>query len=202
MKQSAGQDNGQEPENGRGDELRAGRYRVLVINGPNLNLLGARETGIYGSNSLQEIHALCLREGEGRGASVSCFQSNHEGALVDRIQAASGQFDLIVINPAAYTHTSVAIRDALLAVGVPVIEVHLSNVYRREPFRRHSYISDIAVGQIVGFGADGYRCAIELGINHLERIHAQAGGLGSSSGRGVSIRPGRRHREVPPRSVI
>lgn len=144
-------------------------WRILVLNGPNLNLLGQRETGIYGNTTLGDIEELCRGCGQERGVQVTCFQSNHEGELVTRIQNASGQMDLIVINPAAYTHTSIAIRDALLAVALPVIEIHLSNVHRREPFRHHSYISDIAVGVLAGFGADGYVCAVDLGIRHLDR---------------------------------
>ncbi len=144
-----------------------GRFRLLVINGPNLNLLGDRETGIYGDTTLADIEAMCRGRAETLGAGLDFYQSNHEGALVDRIQAARGEADLILINPAAFTHTSVAIRDALLAVNLPVIEIHLSNIHRREPFRHHSYISDIALGQIVGFGPEGYRLAVEAGLNHL-----------------------------------
>ncbi|MBF0622454.1 MAG: type II 3-dehydroquinate dehydratase [Magnetococcales bacterium] len=141
--------------------------QILVLNGPNLNLLGQRETGIYGQASLADIEAECQELGRTLDASVRFFQSNHEGVLVDRIQEARGQTDLIIINPAAYTHTSVAIRDALLAVSIPVIEVHLSNIHKREPFRHHSYVSDIALGQIVGLGKDGYRFALEAGVRYL-----------------------------------
>ena len=142
--------------------------RLLVLNGPNLNLLGQRETGIYGRAALADIEEMCRNHARTLGAELDFFQSNHEGALVDWIQNARGDIDLIIINPAAFTHTSVAIRDALLAVEIPVIEVHLSNIYRREPFRRHSYISDIAVGQITGLGPDGYRFAVEAGIRLLD----------------------------------
>jgi 3-dehydroquinate dehydratase-2 len=141
--------------------------RLLVINGPNLNLLGQREAHHYGQATLERIEDECRSVAETLGAQVVWFQSNHEGALVDRIQQARGAVDLIIINPAAYTHTSVAIRDALLAVELPIIEVHLSNIHKREPFRHHSYVSDIAMGQIVGFGKDGYQMAIEAGVRHL-----------------------------------
>ncbi|MBF0422678.1 MAG: 3-dehydroquinate dehydratase, partial [Magnetococcales bacterium] len=116
-----------------------------------------------------DIERDCRSAAQALGATCDFFQSNHEGALVDRIQGAMGQTDLIIINPAAFTHTSVAIRDALLATSLPVIEVHLSNVYRREPFRHHSYIADIALGQITGLGALGYRLAIEAGVHHLRQ---------------------------------
>ena len=143
--------------------------RLLVLNGPNLNLLGSRETGIYGEMTLAGIESLCRKQVQGRGVDLDFFQSNHEGVLVERIQQAQSLIDLIIINPAAYTHTSVAIRDALLAVNIPVIEVHLSNIYKREPFRHHSYIRDIAIGNIVGFGPEGYSFAIEAGIRYLSQ---------------------------------
>ncbi|MEO5372124.1 MAG: type II 3-dehydroquinate dehydratase [Magnetococcus sp. DMHC-1] len=148
-------------------------WRILVLNGPNLNLLGRRETGIYGVATLADIETACREYAAPRGVEIEFFQSNHEGVLVERIQMALGACDLIIINPAAYTHTSVAIRDALLAVKLPVIEVHLSNIYQREPFRHHSYIRDIAVGQISGFGQDGYILALEGGIRYL---HGQRSG--------------------------
>lgn len=134
---------------------------ILVLHGPNLNLLGTREPEVYGAVTLAQIDADLAEIAAQAGASLSSFQSNHEGALVDRIQAArldGTQF--IIINPAAYTHTSVALRDALAAVAIPFIEVHLSNVHRREPFRHHSYFSDLADGVIVGLGAAGYACAL------------------------------------------
>ncbi|MBF0614452.1 MAG: type II 3-dehydroquinate dehydratase [Magnetococcales bacterium] len=140
---------------------------ILVIHGPNLNLLGQRETGIYGAMTLADIDRACQRKAAELGVTVESFQSNHEGGLVERIQAAMGRIDWIIINPAAYTHTSVAIRDALLAVNIPVIEVHLSNVHRRESFRHHSYVSDIAVGVITGLGADGYLYALEAATARL-----------------------------------
>lgn len=135
-------------------------FRVLVLHGPNLNLLGMREPEVYGSTTLADIDEGLVRRGRELGMAVETFQSNHEGALVDRIQSALTGCDGVIINPAAYTHTSVAIRDALLALAVPIIEVHLSNIYKREPFRHHSLIRDIATGQIAGCGAYGYQLAI------------------------------------------
>ncbi|MEO5377606.1 MAG: type II 3-dehydroquinate dehydratase [Magnetococcus sp. DMHC-6] len=146
------------------------RYHLLILNGPNLNLLGQREAGIYGRVTLTEIEQQCREVAQKLEAELNFFQSNHEGKLVDRIQQAYQKEDLIIINPAAYTHTSIAIRDALLAVSLPIIEVHLSNVHKREPFRHKSFISDIALGQIVGLGPIGYRFAIEAGILHLKAL--------------------------------
>ena len=140
---------------------------ILVIHGPNLNLLGAREPEIYGATTLVEIDQRLQREAKAAGHTLSCFQSNHEGALVDHIQQQGGQADILIINPGAYTHTSVAIRDAILAVALPVIEVHLSNIHQREPFRRHSYFSDIAIGQVVGFGPQGYGLALQAACARL-----------------------------------
>jgi len=142
--------------------------QVLVLHGPNLNLLGTREPEVYGSQTLPQIDAELSAIAAEAGASLSSFQSNHEGALVDRIQAARGDgTGFIVINPAAYTHTSVAIRDALAGVAIPFIEVHLSNIHRREPFRHHSYLSDLAVGVICGLGANGYRLAVRHALQSL-----------------------------------
>jgi 3-dehydroquinate dehydratase II len=134
--------------------------RVLVLNGPNLNMLGIREPGTYGSQTLADIDKLCKAEGKRLGLSVTTRQSNHEGELVTWIQEALGKFEAIVINPAAYSHTSVAIHDALRAVALPVIEVHLSNIHAREPFRHHSYVSAVATGVICGLGAAGYKLAL------------------------------------------
>jgi len=146
---------------------------VLVLHGPNLNLLGTREPMIYGRETLGEINARLQATGRRLGVEVRCFQSNSEGALVDRVQAALGErTGFIVANPAAYTHTSVALRDALSAVGIPFIEVHLSNIHAREAFRRHSYFSDIALGTICGLGSQGYDLALEIA---LERIGARSG---------------------------
>jgi 3-dehydroquinate dehydratase-2 len=142
--------------------------RVLVLNGPNLNLLGEREPAIYGGRSLAEIEAELSEVARKKQAEVVFFQSNHEGALVDRIQVARHDgTDFLIVNAGAFTHTSVAVRDALAAVALPFIEVHLSNVHRRERFRQHSYLSDIALGTIVGLGAAGYRYALEHALAHV-----------------------------------
>jgi 3-dehydroquinate dehydratase II len=135
--------------------------QILVLHGPNLNLLGTREPQVYGSTTLDQINAELEKIAADAGAKLDAFQSNHEGALIDRVQAARlDGTHFIVINPGAFTHTSVALRDALAGVAIPFIEVHLSNVHRREPFRHHSYFSDLAEGVIVGLGADGYRLAL------------------------------------------
>lgn len=139
---------------------------ILVLNGPNLNLLGTREPQVYGSTTLEEINAELVALAAKAGSKLECFQSNHEGALIDRIHAArldGTQF--AIINPGAFTHTSVAIRDAFSGVALPFIEVHLSNVYKREPFRHHSYLSDIAVGVICGLGVHGYRLALDYALS-------------------------------------
>ena len=133
---------------------------VLVVHGPNLNLLGEREPEVYGRTTLKDIDAALRGLGHELGVAVETFQSNSEGAIVDRIQAARGKIQALIINPAAYTHTSVAIRDVILAIGAPCIEVHLSNVYKREPMRHHSTIADIVVGRIMGFGAESYTLAL------------------------------------------
>lgn len=143
---------------------------ILVLNGPNLNLLGTREPGIYGTTTLADIEASVESHAQNLGHSVECFQSNAEAALIDRIhQAPARDTGFIIINPAAFTHTSVALRDALLGVGIPFIEVHLSNVHAREPFRQHSYLSDKAVGVICGLGAEGYRFALEAAHTRLQQ---------------------------------
>lgn len=142
-------------------------HSVLVLHGPNLNLLGTREPGIYGSRTLAQIDAGLAKLASELGVKLAAWQSNHEGELVDRIQAAAGDgTDFIIINAAAYTHTSVAIRDALAGVGIPFIEVHLSNIFKREPFRHHSYLSDTAVGLVSGLGADGYDAALRYAASH------------------------------------
>ncbi|GAA1174235.1 type II 3-dehydroquinate dehydratase [Nesterenkonia xinjiangensis] len=147
----------------------SGAGRLLIVNGPNLNLLGTREPEIYGAETLEDIHELCRTSAAELGFAVDVVQSNHEGELVDAIQAARGTAAGIVINPAAYTHTSVAIADALRAVGLPLVEVHLSNVHAREEFRRHSYVSPLAQAVIAGAGVRGYRFAIELLATTLRR---------------------------------
>lgn len=140
---------------------------ILVLNGPNLNLLGTREPQVYGSTTLADITTELIELGAKAGVNVHCFQSNHEGALVDRIHAARGDgTEFAIINPGAYTHTSVAIRDAFAGVGLPFIELHISNVHKREPFRHHSYLSDLAVGVICGLGVHGYRLALDYAIQH------------------------------------
>jgi 3-dehydroquinate dehydratase II len=142
--------------------------RILVLHGPNLNLLGRREPDIYGHATLADIDAALTEQGQAAGIAVDCFQSNHEGDLIDRVQAAPAEgVGFIVINPAGYTHTSVALRDALAAVDIPFIEVHLSNIHTREPFRQHSYFSAIAEGVICGLGPDGYRLALDTAIFRL-----------------------------------
>lgn len=142
---------------------------LLVLHGPNLNLLGKREPHIYGSVTLEEINHFLLKEGERLGATVVVFQSNQEGVLVDQIQEALGQYQGIIINAGAYTHTSVAIRDAIAAVKIPTVEVHLSNIYQRESFRHHSYIAPIAIGQISGFGPNSYRLGLQALIDYLRQ---------------------------------
>ena len=135
--------------------------RVLVLNGPNLNMLGIREPQTYGSQTLADIEKMCVAEGKRLGLAAECRQSNREGELCEWIQAAYGKKDGIVINPGGYSHTSVAIRDAISAVAIPTIEVHLSNIHAREEFRHHSFVSAVAVGVICGLGAAGYRLALE-----------------------------------------
>ena len=137
--------------------------KLLLLNGPNLNLLGTREPEVYGAATLKDVEQAATSQAEAAGATLACFQSNHEGALIDRIPAAKGEgVDAIVINPGGLTHTSVALRDALAAVAIPFIEVHISNIYQREAFRHHSYLSPIAVGTICGLGTEGYRLAIDF----------------------------------------
>jgi 3-dehydroquinate dehydratase-2 len=141
---------------------------VLVIHGPNLNLLGTREPAHYGSVTLAEIDLQLKQQGQDAGIEIEVFQSNSESALIERVHAApAAGIGYIVINPAAFTHTSVALRDALAAVSIPFIEVHLSNVHAREPFRRQSFFSDLAKGVVSGFGADSYRYALDAAIRHL-----------------------------------
>jgi len=140
--------------------------RLLVLHGPNLNLLGTREPQVYGSTTLDHINDQLRQRATAAGAHLDTFQSNHEGALIDRVQAArTDGTTFILINPGAFAHTSVALRDALAAVALPFVEVHLSNVHRREPFRHHSYFSDLAEGTIVGLGAMGYQLALDYALS-------------------------------------
>ncbi|WP_372520571.1 type II 3-dehydroquinate dehydratase [Candidatus Ruminimicrobiellum ovillum] len=135
--------------------------KILIINGPNLNLLGTREPEIYGKTTLKDIETELKNKAEKLNVEIECFQSNHEGEIVDKICGAKGKFDAVIINPAAYTHTSVAIRDAFAAVDIPAIEVHISNVYSREEFRHNSLIAPVVIGQIAGLGIQGYLLALE-----------------------------------------
>lgn len=143
--------------------------KILILNGPNLNLLGTREPDKYGAKTLDDINQELTAFAYELGVEVEFFQSNIEGELVNKIQAASGIFDGIIINPAAYTHTSVALRDAFLAVGLPVVEVHLSNIHSREEFRKNSFIAPIALGQISGFREDSYKLGLSAIVNYLQK---------------------------------
>jgi 3-dehydroquinate dehydratase-2 len=152
----------------KGDESTKVSSRILVLQGPNLNLLGRREPGVYGRTTLADIHEAMAARSRAAAVRLETFQSNSEAELIDRVQAAASEgVEFIIINPAAYTHTSVALRDALAAVDIPFIEVHLSNVHAREAFRKHSYFSDLAVGVITGFGAQGYQLALEAALTRL-----------------------------------
>ena len=144
--------------------------KILVLNGPNLNLLGQREPDLYGNVSLDDIHQTLIAEGRAMSLMVECFQTNAEHELIERIQQARTEaVAFIIINPGAYTHTSIALRDALLAVAIPFIEVHLSNIFAREPFRQQSFLSDIAVGVISGLGAQGYQLALMAAKSKIEK---------------------------------
>lgn len=147
------------------------RARILVLHGPNLNLLGTREPEVYGRTTLADIHLAMESRARAAGVLLESFQSNHEGQLIDRVQAAASEgVGFILINPAGYTHTSVALRDALTAVNIPFVEVHLSNIHAREPFRQHSYFSDKATGVICGLGAHGYMAGLEFALSRLNPL--------------------------------
>jgi len=148
---------------------------ILLLNGPNLNLLGAREPDIYGATTLADLEDNCRRWGTTLGLAVSCAQSNHEGELVDHLQAASPAHAGVIINAGALTHTSIALLDAIKAVALPTIEVHLSNIHGREDFRHHSYIAQAAIGVIAGFGIDSYRLALEAMARHLSTADNETG---------------------------
>jgi 3-dehydroquinate dehydratase II len=141
---------------------------ILLLNGPNLNLLGSREPEVYGKTTLSDIESVAKSQASAVGASLTSFQSNHEGALIDRIHAAKAEsVDAIVINPGGFTHTSVALRDALSSVAIPFIEVHISNIHQRETFRHQSFLSDIATGVICGLGVEGYHLAIDFALKKM-----------------------------------
>ncbi len=142
--------------------------RLLLLNGPNLNMLGTREPGVYGNTTLAEIELRLVESARKLGHELETFQTNSESDLVDRVQAAHEHFEFLLLNPGAFTHTSIALRDALLAAGLPFIEIHLSNVHAREDFRRHSYFSDIALGTITGLGPIGYELALQAAHRHLQ----------------------------------
>ena len=147
-----------------------GNFRVLVLHGPNLNLLGIREPQVYGAFSLDEIDKKILQWAKKEGIEVETRQSNSEGELVGWIQEAIGRYQGIVINPAAYTHTSVALRDAIVSTNIPTVEVHLSNIYQRESFRHQSYIAGVAIGQISGFGAESYLLGLQAIVEYLRKV--------------------------------
>ncbi len=151
-----------------GLENRGSMAHILVLHGPNLNLLGSREQAVYGDTTLEEINQAIRTLATQEGVTVEIRQSNMEGELVTWIQEARGRFDAVVLNPAGLTHTSVALRDAVAAVGIPTVEVHLSNIYKREEFRKHSYIAGVALGQISGFGPAGYLLGMRAAIDHLK----------------------------------
>jgi len=142
--------------------------RILILHGPNLNMLGAREESLYGHQSLDDINAMLASWAKENGVQVEAKQSNREGDLVTWIQEARGQFDAIVINPAAYTHTSIALRDAVLSAEVPTVEVHLSNIHQREEFRHHSFLAAVALGQISGFGSTSYLLGVQAALDHVQ----------------------------------
>ena len=143
------------------------QHAILILNGPNLNLLGTRQPEVYGPTTLQDIEAICAAKAISLGVTVEFVQSNHEGVLIDRLHAARGVFDGIILNAGAYTHTSIALMDAVASIMLPVVELHLSNIHAREAFRHQSYIAPVAIGQICGFGAAGYPLAMEALTGYL-----------------------------------
>ena len=145
------------------------KCNILLLNGPNLNMLGVREPGHYGHLSLAEIERHLQQQAAKQEVALDCFQANSEEKLIEKIHQSFQKVNFIIINPAAYTHTSVALRDALLAVGIPFVEVHLSNIHKREPFRHHSYFSDVAESVICGCGAQGYDFALQFAVNYLSK---------------------------------
>ncbi|KUJ81826.1 type II 3-dehydroquinate dehydratase [Ruegeria profundi] len=147
--------------------------KTLILNGPNLNLLGTRQPEVYGSTTLEMVEDLCRTHGSSIGFEVTCFQSNLEGALIDAIHSAKGEQDGLILNAGAYTHTSIALMDAIASVELPVVEVHLSNIHAREDFRHVSYIAKVAIGQICGFGPQGYTLALDALSAHLKNRQAQ-----------------------------
>ena len=165
---------GRDADGGRKESRQSRKPVVLVMHGPNLNLLGSREPEIYGRMTLREINQRLTDLGRELGLKVETFQSNAEGAIVDRLQQARGRIDLLIINPAAYTHTSIAIRDAIAALEAPTIEVHMSNIHKREPFRHHSTLADLVEGRILGFGAESYVLALRAAV---QIIAARSGSI-------------------------
>ena len=152
----------------------APRTRILVLHGPNLNLLGTREPAIYGRDTLADINRRLIAQAQAAGVALAAFQSNHEGVLIDRVHAARTEgVEFILLNPAGLTHTSVPLRDALIGVAIPFVEIHLSNIHTREPFRHHSYFSDKAVGTIVGLGAHGYELALAFALRRIGRARGR-----------------------------
>ena len=169
---------------------RAKSKRILVVHGPNLNLLGSRQPEIYGSETFRSVNARLRRTAELHGASLRIFQSNHEGALIERVHAAKKQGTAwIIVNPGGLTHTSVALRDAFAAVQIPFIEVHLSNIYSRETFRRHSYFSDLAVGTVCGLGGRGYDFALEFALESGDPARSRPGSFPKSHDPATQTKP-------------
>lgn len=175
--------------------------RILILHGPNLNLLGTREPEKYGKTRLSEIDRRISELAQREGVSVETFQSNSEGALIDRIQGALGKFDALVINPAAYTHTSIAIRDAILSIQIPTVEVHISNIYGRENFRKNSLIADVAIGQVSGFGAQSYLLGVLGAIGYLkERGNSGEGAASKAKNQGLKETDIQQDRSFPKNS--